>query len=45
MIHTREDTNDSEMTSMPLLFTPYDNYLQSSASFQEAINSAIGDNE
>jgi hypothetical protein len=37
MIQSHDDKNDRESMSMPLLFTSYsyDNYLQSSKSFQE----------
>jgi hypothetical protein len=41
MIHPHEDTNDSEMVSISLVFTSDDSFLQSSAS----VNSTSGDNE
>ncbi len=45
IIHPHEDTNESEMTSMLLLFTSYESYLQSLMPFQEAVNSPSGDNQ
>jgi hypothetical protein len=38
MIQSHVDQNDRESMLMPLLFTSYDNYLQSSKSFQEGLN-------
>jgi hypothetical protein len=38
MIQSHEKQNHRELTLMPLLFTSYDNYLQSSKSFQEGLN-------
>ncbi len=38
MIQSHDDQNDKESMLMPLLFTSYDNYLQSSKSFQEGLN-------
>jgi hypothetical protein len=39
MIQSHVDQNDRESMLMPLLFTCYNNYLQSSKSFQEGLNS------
>jgi hypothetical protein len=38
MIESHEEKNHREMMMMPLLFTSYDNYIQSSKSFQEGLN-------
>ncbi len=38
MIESHEERNHREMMLMPLLFTSYDNYIQSSKSFQEGLN-------
>jgi hypothetical protein len=38
MIQSRDDQNDRKSILMPLLFTFYDNYLQSSKSIQEGLN-------
>jgi hypothetical protein len=38
MIQSHIDQNDREPMLMPLLLTSYDNYLQSSKSFQEGLN-------
>jgi hypothetical protein len=38
MIQSHDNQNDRESMLMPLLFTSYDNYLQSSKSFQERLN-------
>jgi hypothetical protein len=38
MIQSHYNQNDRESMLMPLLFTSYDNYLQSSKSFQEGLN-------
>ncbi len=38
MIQSHDKQNHRESMLMPLLFTPYDNYLQSSKSFQEDLN-------
>jgi hypothetical protein len=38
MIQYHDDQNDRNSMLMPLLFTSYDNYLQSSKSFQEGLN-------
>jgi hypothetical protein len=37
-IQSHEDQIDRKSMLMPLLFTSYDNYLQSSTSFQESLN-------
>jgi hypothetical protein len=38
MIQSHDDQHDRKSMLMPLLFTSYDNYLQSSKSFQEGLN-------
>jgi hypothetical protein len=38
MIQSHDNQNDRESMFMPLLFTSYDDYLQSSKSFQEGLN-------
>jgi hypothetical protein len=38
MMQPHDKQNDRELILMPLLFTSYDNYLQSSKSFQEGLN-------
>ncbi len=38
MIQSHDNQNDRESMLMPLLFTSYDNYLQSLKSFQEGLN-------
>jgi hypothetical protein len=38
MIQSHDKQNHRESMLMPLLFTSYDNYLQSSKSFQEGLN-------
>jgi hypothetical protein len=38
MIQSHDKKNHRELMLMPLLFTSYDNYLQSSKSFQEGLN-------
>ncbi len=38
MIQSHDNQNDRESMFMPLLFTSYDNYLQSSKSFQEGLD-------
>jgi hypothetical protein len=38
MIQSHDDQNDRKSMLMPLFFTSYDNYLQSSKSFQEGLN-------
>jgi hypothetical protein len=42
MIQSHDDQNGRELMLMPLVFTSYDNFLQSSKSFQEDLN-WIGD--
>jgi hypothetical protein len=37
MNQSHDSQNDRELMLMPLLFTSYDNYLQSSKSFQEGL--------
>jgi hypothetical protein len=38
MFQPHDEKNDRELMLLPLLFTSYDNYLQSSKSFQEGLN-------
>jgi hypothetical protein len=38
MIQPHDEQNDREFMLIPLLFTSYDNYSQSSKSFQEGLN-------
>ncbi len=38
MIQSHDNQNDRKSLLMPLLFTSYNNYLQSSKSFQEGLN-------
>jgi hypothetical protein len=38
MIQSHDKKNHRELMLMPLLFTSYDNYLQSSKSFQVGLN-------
>jgi hypothetical protein len=38
MIEPHDKQNDRESMLMPLVFTSYENYLQSSKSFQEGLN-------
>jgi hypothetical protein len=38
VIQSHDEQNHQELMLMPLLFTSYDNYLQSSKSFQESLS-------